>query len=876
MSNAATTREDHRSHRFGRFDLQPGQRRLLADGQPVALGARAFDLLVVLVERAGRLVTKSELITLVWPGLVVEENNLQVQISTLRKLLGQSALATIPGRGYRFELAVAGAGALAPEAAAAVAEVAASAATAETAAAVAEVAASGATAETMRARTNLPTRLLSLYGRAQDLATIKSLLRQHVVLTIVGAGGIGKTRVAQAVAAELAVESAADFPDGIWWVELAALSEPALVPSAVARALGVQLPNDRPAAAVASLLASQRLLLVLDNCEHMTEAVAEFIETMRAAAPHVRFLVTSQESLKTVEEHVYRVGALAIPVDDGASNPLAAGAVELFVARAQGVDSKFALTPAHTPAVIEICRRLDGIPLAIELAAARVPLLGVEGLRSRLDERFNVLTAGARVVLRRHQTLRATLEWSHGLLTPDEQTVFRRLGVFAGSFTLESAQHVASDGHIDVWAALDHLGALVDKSLVLAEGDPVPRYRLLETTRAYALERLADVGETQRMLRRHAEAMLAFLDAYERDDRRWAATQADMIAAAAELDNLRAALGWAATAAEGADLVLPLVNASVHVWFATFHLAEGLERCLALRHHVHDGASLRDTARYWFTVARLGIYSMSRESFEAAPLAAALFQRLGDDSRRHDALVCAAVQGLRFATTEEMGQAVAEAARLERPGWPARQRANLQFARCWWYARLGRNEEALACAQQQVAINRSGGNLLGEQFAMSNVTAIELLLGRPDAALEHARAAIARLDALGARVGAGAGHLCNNAMIALILLNRLDEAIAAGRRAHTLLLQEGDEYRLFAPLALLVALQGRLADAARIVGRDDAVHVRTGDPVRPNAAQLRGQRRPAAGRDPARTRTRAPAGGRRRDARRAGIQAWIR
>ncbi len=691
----------------------------------------------------------------------------------------------------------------------------------------------------MRARTNLPRQLLSLYGRAQDLATIKELLRQHVVLTIVGAGGIGKTRVAQAVAAEVAAESAADVPDGVWWVELAALSDGALVPSAVARALGMQLPNDRPAVAVASLLASQRLLLVLDNCEHLTEAVAEFIETVRAAAPRVRFLVTSQESLKTVEEHVYRVGALAIPADDGAANAMQAGAVELFVARAQGVASKFVLTPAHTPAVIEICRRLDGIPLAIELAAARVPLLGVEGLRSRLDERFNVLTAGSRVVLRRHQTLRATLEWSHGLLTPDEQTVFRRLGIFAGSFSLESAQHVASDDRIDAWGALDLLGALVDKSLVLAEGDPVPRYRLLETTRAYALERLADAGETQRMLRRHAEAMLAFLDAYERDDRRWSVTQADVMAAAAELDNLRAALGWVATAAEGADLVLPLVSVSVHVWFATFHLAEGLERCLALRQHVHDGVSPRDAARYWFTVARLGIYSMCRESFEAASRAAALFQRLGDDSRRHDALVCAAVQGLRFGTAEEMGQAIAEAARLERPNWPARQRANLQFARCWWYARLGRNEEALACAQQQVAINRSGGNLFGEQFAMSNVTAIELLLGRPDAALEHARAAIARLDALGAGVGAGAGHLCNNAMIALILLNRFDEAIAAGRRAHALLLQEGDEYRLFAPLALLAALQGRLADAARIVGRDDAVHLRTGDPVRPNAAQLR-------------------------------------
>jgi tetratricopeptide (TPR) repeat protein len=424
-------------------------------------------------------------------------------------------------------------------------------------------------------------------------------------------------------------------------------------------------------------------------------------------------------------------------------------------------------------------------------------------------------------------------------LTPDEQTAFRRLGIFAGGFTLESAQHVVSDERIDAWAALDHLGALVDKSLVLAEGDPVPRYRLLETTRAYALERLAEAGETQDMLRRHAEAMLAFLERYERDDRRWTATRADEIAAAAELDNLRAALGWAATAAEGADLVLPLAGVSVHVWFATFHLAEGLERCLALRQHVHDGVSLRDAARYWLAVTRLGVYSLRRESFEAGSRAAALFQRLGDDSRRYDAQVCTAVQGIRFASTEEMEQAIAEATRLERADWPARQRSSLQLARCWWFARLGRYEEALACAQHQVAINRAGGNLAGEQYAMSNVTGVELLLGQPEAALEHARAAIARLDVLGAGVDAGAGHLYHNAMIALILLNRLDEALAAGRKAHALLLQEGDEYRLFAPLALLAALQGRPADAARIIGCDDAVHARTGDPVRPNAAQLR-------------------------------------
>jgi len=342
------------------------------------------------------------------------------------------------------------------------------------------------------------------------------------LVTITGAGGIGKTRVAQAVAKQMATERAADYPDGVWWVELAALADGALIPSAVAQSIGARLAGDRATAdGLRSQLAGQRALVVLDNCEHLADAVAALVETVSAGAPRVSFLVTSQETLKAADEHVYRLGALAIPANADADTALQSGAVELFAARAQAVDPRFTLTSTNLPAVIEICRRLDGIPLAIELAAARLPLLGVEGLRARLHERFNLLTGGARVVLRRHQTLRATLEWSHALLTHDEQTVFRRLGALAGGFTLEAAQEVASDERIDPWTVLDHLGALVDKSLVLAEGDPIPRYRMLETARAYALERLAESGETQVTLRRHAQSLVALLEPFESSDWRW-------------------------------------------------------------------------------------------------------------------------------------------------------------------------------------------------------------------------------------------------------------------------------------------------------------------------------------------------------------------
>ncbi|MEO8303153.1 MAG: winged helix-turn-helix domain-containing protein [Betaproteobacteria bacterium] len=800
--------------RFGRFELRPGEGVLLADGVPVALGARAFDLLVALADRPGALIAKDELLATVWRGLVVEENNLQVQVSTLRKILGQGALATIPGRGYRFNLPVVDAGdAVAPVAL-------------DRAAAI-ETSADDASSY---ARTNLPSRLSVLYGRTEDVAAIAALLANHPVVTVAGAGGIGKTRVAQAVAKQMAMERAADYPDGVWWVELAALADGALVPSAVAQAIGVRLAGDRPAVDGLRLaLARQRALVVIDNCEHLADAVAALVDAVTAGAPRVSVLVTSQETLKTAAEHVYRLGALEIPSDADAETARRSGAVELFATRAQAVDPRFALTAANLPTVIEICRRLDGIPLAIELAAARLPLLGVEGLRARLSDRFNLLTGGARVVLRRHQTLRATLEWSHALLTADDQTVFRRLSVFAGGFTLEAAQQVASDERIDSWTVLDHLGALVDKSLVLAEGDPIPRYRMLETARAYALERLAEAGETQRTLRRHAQALVVLLEPFERDEWRWRATGDTVPEARAEQDNLRAALEWANTDPDGGDLVIALVGVSYSVWWSSSNLAEGLSRSLALRRHAGAAVALESAARFWLTLGKLGLYSFRRESYDAAVRAATLFREIGNDQRRFDALVLAAVQGARFATVAQMEAQIAEAGELERSDWPPRQRAKLHFARCWWFARQGRPEDALECALRQAAICRDGGVEVGALYAVSNVSFMELLLGRFEDALAHARAAIAGLHALGR--DSGAGHLYQSEMVALLMLNRAGEAGVAARNAYPRLLREGDEFRMLLSLALLNAMQGRPDAAARIAGFADALQARLGDIV---------------------------------------------
>ena len=507
------------TYRFGSLELQPDQRRLLADGRPVALGPRAFDVLLALAERAGQLVSKNDLLDLVWPGLVVEENNLQVQISTLRKVLGPQAIATIPGRGYRL--------ALAPDDASAQATKSESAPPASPAGSA--------------ALPDFPTELPALYGRSEDVAAVRDLIRRHALVTVVGSAGIGKTRLAQAVAHELRGE----FADGARLVELAPLADPDLVGATVARALGLAVGDPHTALDLTvQALASQSLLLVLDNCEHLLEAVDRVVAALRKGAPRVHVLATSQELLRHPDEHVYRLGALALPAEVTAARAREAGAIELFAARVQALEPRFLVDEANVAAVVDICRRLDGIPLAIELAAARVPLLGVEGVRNRLDERFRLLTAGSRLALRRHQTLRAALEWSYSLLSEPEQRIFDGLGVFAGGFSLESAQRLATDAEIDEWAVLDHLGALIDKSLVIADGGSA-RYRMLETTRAFALERLAARGETLPMLRRHAEVMLTLFERFFRDITAGGASPGELLKRlGADLDNLRGAIHW--------------------------------------------------------------------------------------------------------------------------------------------------------------------------------------------------------------------------------------------------------------------------------------------------------------------------------------------
>ena len=422
---------------------------------------------------------------------------------------------------------------------------------------------------------NLPIQNTSFVGREQDIADVTELLERHRLLTLVGSGGLGKTRLALHVGAELLDR----YPDGVWFVDLAPISDPELVSSVTAQALGMrQQPGQRVDEAIAHWLKPKKLLIIFDNCEHVVEPAAKLVASILATAPQVSMLATSRQALDIAGETVHRLPSLPLPADVAGltvDQALHYGAILLFVNRATAVDTRFTLTDDTAPTVAEICRRLDGIPLAIELAAARVKVLSIPNLAQRLNERFRILTGGSRDALPRQKTLSALIDWSYDLLTPQEQLLFARLGVFAGGFGLEAATTICGAEDLDEIDILDLLASLTDKSLVVADtsGD-TERYRLLESTAAYALEKLSAAGEREALTRRHAEH---FRDQALAAEERWGtgSRYAWVAAAELELDNDRAALEWTLTRGNDAVLGGAIAGALIHVWWSTGLSVEG-------------------------------------------------------------------------------------------------------------------------------------------------------------------------------------------------------------------------------------------------------------------------------------------------------------
>jgi len=528
---------------FGPFRLIPEQRLLLEGERPVRLGSRAIDILIALAERAGEQISKRDLIARVWPDAVVVEANLAVHVAALRRALGDGQsgrryIINVPLRGYSF---------VAPF-----------------------TVADDPGSPTPRVAApaplhNLPGRLTRLIGRAEDVSRLAHQLPLHRLLTIVGAAGIGKTTVALEVAEQLL----RNYEHGVWLIDLAPVAEPRLVLTALASPLSLEIRSDDPLPGLIAALSDKRMLLVLDNCEHVIEAAAALAAAVLRGARGVHILATSREPLRVGGERLHRLSPLPSPpasVDLNATEALGFSAVQLFVERAAATVSEFEINDVNASTVGDICRRLDGLPLAIELAAARVDAFGDAGLAARLDDRFRLLTGGLRGTLPRHRTLAAALDWSYQLLSPEEQTLFRRLAIFAGGFTLEAAQAVAAETEGDFLQVADMVASLVTKSLVQTDaGGPEIRYRLLETMRAYARTKLALSGEADVLVRRHAAYFTALFERADaeslvRSPNEWLA------AYGREIDNLRSALGWAFSPGGEISMGVELTTFSIAMW----------------------------------------------------------------------------------------------------------------------------------------------------------------------------------------------------------------------------------------------------------------------------------------------------------------------
>ena len=631
---------------------------------------------------------------------------------------------------------------------------------------------------------NLPLALTSFVGRETEVGEIAALVRSHRLVTLTGTGGIGKTRTAL----EIAALFHEDTSDEVWFVELARAAEPSLVAAAIASTLGVQEIPDKPLLeTLRTYLNKKSLLLVLDNCEHVVGEVARVADTLLRGAPGLRVLATSREALRVSGEHTYGIPALATPSLDEARGMRAAeaaaySAIVLFTERARAVDLRFVLTDENAPAVAEICRRLDGISLAIELAAARVKILPVKTLSAKLDQRFAVLTGGDRTALPRHQTMRALIDWSYDLLTPQEQWLFERLSVFAGGCTLATATAVLADELLDEADVLELLSSLVDKSLVVADFETrEPRYRMLESARAYAREKLDDRGETNVVARRHAVAYLqqaeALGRAYESEhDRVWRRTAQE------ESDNWRAALEWSLAGRNDVALGRRLAGELNLLW-TYFARLEGQRWIAAARQHVDEHTPLAVIAKLDYAEARIALQLFERRvQYANSEKALSTYRALGDERSFAQAQALAGhallALGERAEALPQLEEALTIARRLDMRQLTAWLLHNVAFAS----AAGGDFAQARSYDGEALAIYRElGATGSAARIIAFDLSVFEFWAGNTGAAITRAGEALAMFRAIDD--AEGTAMTLTNMAAWLVSLDRYDEAEVNAREA---------------------------------------------------------------------------------------------
>lgn len=787
-------------YRFGQFRLFPRLRLLLDGDAPARLRPHDMAVLMFLVKHRDRPVSKDEVLDAVWANdSFVEPNNVEVRISALRKVLGRDSIATIPGRGYQFVAALQAA---------------------EHDPLDAEFAGTDPCAD-------LPQRVTGLIGRSVDCAEVLDLVRRHRLVTLTGPGGVGKTRLALAVGQQ----ACAVFPEGVRLIDLAGVASSSLVPAALAAALGVIVENAEQAAdAIADRIGKRRMLLILDTCDYRVGAAAKLIAALLEQASGLSVMVTSQEIFDIPAEVIYRLEPLPIPAPALVEGPGAAeriagfGAVELFVERVRAADRRFRLDDDNAAAIADICRRLDGIPLVLEMAAPWLPLLGPEGLRSRLDKRLDMLKIGQHTAESRHQTLRLTLDWSHGLLDPADQRVFRCLGVFVGSFALEAAIAVArtdAAGAADPLEVIEAFGRLVGKSLVTVDGGEQPRYRLLEIQRFYALEQLTASGERDGIAERHAKFYTAqfdhALDSWETTpDAAWLGLYRP------DLDNVRSAVEWALSGPARAGLAIALVGAAAR-------LLEKLTFVAEIRRYLDRAVDLVDDDTPPVPAARVlryaGIFWRTSDRLRALTLlerSAALYRRHGE--RLDLAPVLGAIGWVHaaFGRYAEAKASLTEALEILSSGDRRKSLCNAVNNLGSLAVLMNETGEARALLTRALDLARALKDPVWEHNILANLAEADFAAGDVDRAIEHTREAVQGLR--GADRRSYLEWILFNLAAYLTARGDLGEARAVAAEALTLACREGGYVvRVALQLwALLGALDGQCEAAARLAGFVDA------------------------------------------------------
>jgi predicted ATPase/DNA-binding winged helix-turn-helix (wHTH) protein len=556
-------------HASGECEIDLARRELRVLGSAVPVGGRAFEVIEILARAAGEIVTKDELMDRIWPGAIVTENTLHVHAMAVRKAFGpyRNLLKTESRRGYRLlgDWTVSRHHAAKPP-----------------------VGVQRMRVDGGSPLTNFPAPVTRLIGRTAAVARLRDLMSAYRLVTLTGPGGIGKSTLALKAARGVVGE----FADGAWLVELASLSDPTLVPATAAGVLQLGIgPNSVTAVALAASIGQKRLLLLLDNCEHLIDVVATLADTLLAYCPHTTIMATSREVLRIQGEQVFRVPPLEVPATEqiDAAGIRGHSATELFLARAGELGSDISSDTKNPPLIAAICRHLDGIPLAIEFAAARAATLGVEQVANGLRDRFSMLTSGRRTALPRHRTLRATLDWSYQLLSEAGRELLCRVAIFAGPFSLDSARAVAAEDMSEA-EIVNGIADLVGKSLVVRTADPVTaEFRLLETTRVYAADRLTESDALAEVARRHAAYFLDALRTLD-EERRSSPTDAYLATFRRRADEVHVALEWAFSDTGDSTIGVALTIAAMPMWFELSQMAVARDRVEQALPHAWPGS----------------------------------------------------------------------------------------------------------------------------------------------------------------------------------------------------------------------------------------------------------------------------------------------